>query len=239
MKGIISSIGKFLQQTKLFWGLAVLYLVGVFSSPINHRGVNIFLSPGNQSDVLRQVSNNGIIAVGMTLVILTGGIDLSVGSMMALGSVVCAMLLTQQGWTNASLLAIPILALVTFFLCAYLVPLIAINATRGSSKPVEKAHASVRWCGIIVGAILAILAVRWTAGQLAIEIWRAWGVSGCSRGGACFWSAQWPVYHQGQNAALHCNIGDDGGNIRDSAPVRRIEHGGTSCIHRDKCHAGF
>ena len=84
MKQILSSTWRFLLQTKLFWGLAVLYLVGVFSSPINRKGINIFLSPGNQSDVLRQVSNNGIIAVGMTLVILTGGIDLSVGSMMAL-----------------------------------------------------------------------------------------------------------------------------------------------------------
>jgi len=49
--------------------------------------------------VLRQVSNNGIVAVGMTLVILTGGIDLSVGSVLALGSVLCAMLLTMEGWT--------------------------------------------------------------------------------------------------------------------------------------------
>ena len=111
-----------------------LYLVGIVSSPVNRKGLNIFLEPGNQSDVLRQVSNNGIIAVGMTLVILTGGIDLSVGSMMALGSVVCAMLLTEQGWTNASLLAIPVLAFVSFFLCAYLVPLIAINATKGAGK---------------------------------------------------------------------------------------------------------
>src|ERR1700730_15492688 len=130
MKSILSSMGKFLLQTKLFWGLAALYLTGVFLSPVNHRGVNIFLSPGNQSDVLRQVSNNGIIAVGMTLVILSGGIDLSVGSMMALGSVVCAMLLTQKGWTNASVLAIPILALVLFFLAAYLVPLLAVNLKR-------------------------------------------------------------------------------------------------------------
>ena len=146
--------------------------------------MNIFLSPGNQSDVLRQVSNNGIIAVGMTLVILTGGIDLSVGSMMALGSVVCAMLLTEQGWTNASMLAIPVLALVIFFLCAFLVPLIAINAHRDSSKPVEKANAAVRWCGIILGAILAILSVWWTVGQLGSEVWGARGVSGCSGGRA-------------------------------------------------------
>jgi simple sugar transport system permease protein len=165
VKSFLSSAGKFLLQTKLFWGLAVLYLVGIFSSPINHKGVNIFLSPGNQSDVLRQVSNNGIIAVGMTLVILTGGIDLSVGSMMALGSVVCAMLLTEQGWTNASLLAIPVLAIVSFFLCAYLVPLIAINAAR-ASKPVERAKASIRWCGIILGAIVATLSICWTVGQI-------------------------------------------------------------------------
>lgn len=150
MKGFASTIGKFILQTKLFWGLAALYLVGIFCSPINRKGLNIFLEPGNQSDVLRQVSNNGIIAVGMTLVILTGGIDLSVGSMMALGSVVCAMLLTQQGWTNASVLSIPILGFVCFFLCAYLVPLIAINVRRGSAKPVEKASVRVRWIGIIL-----------------------------------------------------------------------------------------
>jgi simple sugar transport system permease protein len=166
MKGIASTVGKFVLQTKLFWGLAALYLVGIFSSPVNRKGLNIFLEPGNQSDVLRQVSNNGIIAVGMTLVILTGGIDLSVGSMMALGSVVCAMLLTQQGWTNASLLAIPLLALVCVFLCAYLVPLIAINVHRGSAKPVEKASSRVRWFGIGLGIILATLAVWWTVGQL-------------------------------------------------------------------------
>lgn len=43
-----------------------------------------FFTTSNISNVLRQVSINGIIAVGMTMVILTGGIDLSVGSVMAL-----------------------------------------------------------------------------------------------------------------------------------------------------------
>jgi simple sugar transport system permease protein len=166
MKHSAQSIGKFLLQTKLFWGLAVLYLVGIVSSPVNRKGLNIFLEPGNQSDVLRQVSNNGIIAVGMTLVILTGGIDLSVGSMMALGSVVCAMLLTQQGWTNASMLAIPVLALVSFFLCAYLVPLIAIHATKGAGKSVEKASPAARWIGIGLGAILAVASILWTVAQI-------------------------------------------------------------------------
>ena len=153
------------MTTKLFWGLAVLYALGVFLSPVNRRGINIFLSPGNQSDVLRQVSNNGIIAVGMTLVILTGGIDLSVGSMMALGCMLCAMLLTLQGWTTASVTAIPILAIVCFLLCAYLVPLVAINLRRGV-RPVEKPASGVRWFGLILGLVLAGLSVIWTTSQL-------------------------------------------------------------------------
>ncbi len=221
MKSLLSSTGKFLLQTKLFWGLAVLYLVGVFSSPINHKGVNIFLSPGNQSDVLRQVSNNGIIAVGMTLVILTGGIDLSVGSMMALGSVVCAMLLTEQGWTNASLLAIPVLAIVSFFLCAYLVPLIAINATRGSSKPVEKASTSIRWCRDHPWSNRRD-PVRMVDGRPnRPEVRGARGLNFRPGGRACFWSLQRAVYYQRQDAALHRHAGYDGRHIRNCAPLRR------------------
>ena len=42
-----------------------------------------FLSSENAWNVMRQISVNVIISVGMTLVILTGGIDLSVGSLLA------------------------------------------------------------------------------------------------------------------------------------------------------------
>src|SRR6201981_1212723 len=143
MNRAAASVGRFLLHTKLFWGLAVLYGAGIVLSPVNRKGANIFLDPGNQADVLRQVANNGIIAVGMTLVILTGGIDLSVGSMMSLGCMLCAMLLTLPGWTAASVAAIPILALVCFLLCAYLIPLIGINLRRGS-RPVEKPGPGVR-----------------------------------------------------------------------------------------------
>jgi simple sugar transport system permease protein len=45
--------------------------------------------------------------------------------------------------------------------------LIAINVRRDSSKPVEKANAAIRWCGVILGAILGILSVWWTVGQIA------------------------------------------------------------------------
>lgn len=49
-----------------------------------------FPQPGNVANIARQVAVDGVIAVGMTFVILTGGIDLSVGSMMALVSSVAA-----------------------------------------------------------------------------------------------------------------------------------------------------
>ncbi|MCB9959446.1 MAG: ABC transporter permease [Rhodospirillaceae bacterium] len=49
-----------------------------------------FFSEGNLINVLRQSSINGILAIGMTFVILTKGIDLSVGSLVALAGVVSA-----------------------------------------------------------------------------------------------------------------------------------------------------
>ena len=56
-----------------------------------------FLTLSNLLNVLEQTSINGVIAVGMTFVILSGGIDLSVGSILALAGVVMATLL-HQGW---------------------------------------------------------------------------------------------------------------------------------------------
>jgi ribose/xylose/arabinose/galactoside ABC-type transport system permease subunit len=103
-----------LKSTKLYWGLALLFLVGVISSPVSSKGNNIFLSFGNLSDVFRQISVTGITAVGMTLVILIAGIDLSVGSVLALGSVVCAMLLTNEGWSSAYMLGVPAIFLLGF-----------------------------------------------------------------------------------------------------------------------------
>lgn len=52
-----------------------------------------FRQPSNLLNLLRQASFNGLIAVGMTCVILSDGIDLSVGSTFALSAVVCAELL--------------------------------------------------------------------------------------------------------------------------------------------------
>lgn len=54
-----------------------------------------FLSPSNLLNLLRQVAVNGFIAFGMTFVILTGGIDLSVGSTLALSSALTAGLMAS------------------------------------------------------------------------------------------------------------------------------------------------
>jgi len=63
-----------------------------------------FLSVSNLLNVAEQTSINAVIAVGMTFVILSGGIDLSVGSLLALSGVVLAAAL-RAGWPTAAALA--------------------------------------------------------------------------------------------------------------------------------------
>src|SRR5450432_3753416 len=92
-------------------GAALLGIVGlaILISPTAADGSRIFLQAGNLTDILRQVSLIGIISLAMTLVILTGGIDLSVGSILALATAVTAMFLTR-GYTTH--IAVAILAAV-------------------------------------------------------------------------------------------------------------------------------
>jgi len=68
-----------------------------------------FLSLSNSLDVMRQVSINAVIAFGMTLSILLGGIDLSVGSILAVSSVLAAMTM-KQGQDAALAAGVAILA---------------------------------------------------------------------------------------------------------------------------------
>ena len=67
--------------------LLVILLVGLALS----LSTDTFLSVANFTNVARQVSINGILAVGVTFVLLTGGVDLSLGSVVALSGVVCAL----------------------------------------------------------------------------------------------------------------------------------------------------
>jgi ribose/xylose/arabinose/galactoside ABC-type transport system permease subunit len=67
-----------------------------------------FLTGTNLLNIVRQASVHGIMAVGMTFVILTGGIDLSVGSMLALAGILCATL-QRAGWPVTLVLAATLL----------------------------------------------------------------------------------------------------------------------------------
>lgn len=76
--------------TKPLIGLIILFIFSIILSPETSKGTNVFLKFENLSNILRQISEIGIIAIGMTLVILTGGIDLSVGSILAMSATITA-----------------------------------------------------------------------------------------------------------------------------------------------------
>lgn len=57
-----------------------------------------FLTVKNMVTVLRQVSVNGICAVGLAIILIGGGIDLSTGSQAAVSGMLAAYLLTEWGW---------------------------------------------------------------------------------------------------------------------------------------------
>ena len=80
------SVGSVLGEYGAFIALALLVIVLSIVEPS-------FRAPSNLMNLLRQASFNGLIAFGMTLVILSDGIDLSVGSVFALSAIICAELL--------------------------------------------------------------------------------------------------------------------------------------------------
>ena len=100
-----------------------------------------FATSSNLLNLLRQAAFNGLIAFGMTLVILSDGIDLSVGSVFALAAIICAeLIMTGMNTVLAvliSLVAGTVLGLVSGFLVAkcrlqaFIATLITMTAYRG------------------------------------------------------------------------------------------------------------
>ena len=80
---------EWLKQQKALIALLVLIVV---ASLLNDQ----FFTTGNLMNILRQTSVNAIIAVGMTLVILTAGIDLSVGAILALTGALGASMVSAE-----------------------------------------------------------------------------------------------------------------------------------------------
>ena len=79
---------SFMEKIIPFIGLILLIIVVSILNPS-------FLDLSNLLNLLRQISINGLIAFGMTFIILTGGIDLSVGSILALSSAFIALMITS------------------------------------------------------------------------------------------------------------------------------------------------
>ncbi|WP_394019689.1 ABC transporter permease [Anaerococcus cruorum] len=94
-----------LKENQNLGTILALIILMVFVSVLNPT----FLQANNLMNLMRQLIINGFIALGMTFVILTGGIDLSVGSTLALTSAIFAGLL--QNGVNAGLAILIIVGL--------------------------------------------------------------------------------------------------------------------------------
>ncbi|MFD2651555.1 ABC transporter permease [Brucella rhizosphaerae] len=131
--------------------LALLLLIVVFSLTTQH-----FLTFNNITNILTQVTINLILAIGMTFVILIGGIDLSVGSVLALCAVVGGTVMNLPGLGVAEAVALATLAsiavgiacgFVNGFISAYwglpsfIVTLGMLNIARGAALQVTDARA--------------------------------------------------------------------------------------------------
>lgn len=82
-------IGDLLKKYNLLVLLAVFIIISAVLSPN-------FLKIGNILNLLQQASIPGIVAIGMTIVILLGGIDLSVGSVAAFSGMICAIMVSKN-----------------------------------------------------------------------------------------------------------------------------------------------
>jgi len=85
--------------------LLVIVIVGAITAPTS------FMSVDNILVILRQASIFGVVSIGMTLVIIAGGIDLSVGSVLGLASVVATLAAVQDLADNLHWVFIVIIAL--------------------------------------------------------------------------------------------------------------------------------
>ncbi len=82
--------------------LVMFILLIIVSSVIS----DVFLTERNIFNILRQIAPVGIISMGMLMVILTGGIDLSVGSILALASVLSAYFVLSNSLPIALILTV-------------------------------------------------------------------------------------------------------------------------------------
>ena len=146
------SLGHFLSEYAAYIALIVLAVVLCAVSPE-------FRTASNFLNLMRQATFNGLIAFGMTCVILSDGIDLSVGSTFALSAIICAEMLVNG--ISAPLAIVTALVVGTLLggvsgimvtkgrLQPFIVTLITMTAYRGfamiitDGKPISKLKGSI------------------------------------------------------------------------------------------------
>jgi ribose/xylose/arabinose/galactoside ABC-type transport system permease subunit len=120
------------------YGFMVAFVVLVL---IAASASEVFFTPRNISNLFRQIVTNGLVSLGMLVTILTGGIDLSVGSIVALAGIVAAGLTDQIGLPLAILVALGAgvlagsvngLIIARFKLAPFIVTLATMSAIRGA-----------------------------------------------------------------------------------------------------------
>ena len=87
------------------FGLLAVFVAAIVFSPVR-GGEILFLTTENLANIVRSVSEIGIIAVGMTFVILVAGIDLSVGALVGLAASGVAVLLMERDFGLAPAVAV-------------------------------------------------------------------------------------------------------------------------------------
>jgi inositol transport system permease protein len=88
------SFSVFVRKYAIVLILIAMIILVSFMSPV-------FLQPGNLLNIVRQISVIGLIAIGVTVAIISTGIDLSSGSVVGLAAVVAASLAQQPDWPQA------------------------------------------------------------------------------------------------------------------------------------------
>jgi len=90
-------------------GRAFLALILVLITGAVFNGEGSFFKISTHRDALRQMSVYGILACGLTPVIISGGIDLAVGSVLALAAVCCAKMAIHWNWPGAAAVLVTLL----------------------------------------------------------------------------------------------------------------------------------
>ena len=129
------------ERSRRRWGDFAIIVVIVILMVITATVSDVFLTQRNLSNLLRQIVTNGLISLGMLVVILTGGIDLSVGPTVAMTGILAAGLLEYMPLVPAVLVALVVGVLIglingsliaSFKLQPFIVTLATMGAIRGA-----------------------------------------------------------------------------------------------------------